>query len=74
MKLHGTYSNAEVYIQRNTEILRLRSHGKSIIYIADKLSISSRRVEAIIQDLRNMNNCINECHLIATAIRSGIIQ
>lgn len=74
MKLHGSYNNTQFYIDRSKQVLLMRSNGKTIEHIADKLSISSRRVESIIQDLRTMNNCVNECHLIATAIRSGMIQ
>lgn len=74
MKLHNNHVNMEYYEERSKQILLMRSHGKTIPFIADKLSISSRRIESIIQELRERNNCINETHLIATAIRNGIIQ
>lgn len=52
----------------------MRSHGKPIAEIANKINISSRRIENLIQEMRSLNNCVSETHLLCTALRKGIID
>lgn len=74
MKLHSNHINTEYYTERSKQILIMRSHGKSRSEIADKINISSKRIESLIQDMVKDNDCINEMHLIATCLRNGVIQ
>lgn len=74
MKLHNSHISQPYYSERNKIILTMRSNGKTITQVSDKINVSRRRVEEIIQELRRMNNCENEVHLISTALRSGVIQ
>lgn len=61
-------------VPRDRQIAKLISLGKDAKEIASMGGISSRTVESILQRMRKDFGCANTTHLVATLIRSKLID
>lgn len=59
---------------RETEILRLASHGRTAAEIADALQITERTVAFHINNIVAKLGAANKTHAVASALRQGLID
>jgi DNA-binding CsgD family transcriptional regulator len=61
-------------IDREIEVVRLLSVGSSTRRIARALDLSERSIKYDIEHAVHRNGLINRTHLVAEALRAGLIQ
>lgn len=63
----------EQYSERDKEMIAALSEGKSRKEIADEHGLSVRSVESIFDEMRFKGDAKNAVHLVAKAIRTGLV-
>ena len=72
--LNGSLSHFSYLTSRETEVVRLIAAGLSAKQVAIELEIAPRTVEHHIDHARLKTNTRNRTHMVAYAIREGLIS